>query len=63
MRKEFTQIAEKIMDRKVEGQSEKSRQIYFLVKCKGLPDLEAIGGKLGKRYNTITVREANQGLS
>ena len=41
VRKEFTRAAEKILDRKIEGQSKKNRRTFYLVKWKGLPDSKA----------------------
>ena len=41
VRKEFTRVAEKILDWKVEGQSKKNRITFYLVKWKGLPVSEA----------------------
>lgn len=39
--KESTRAAEKILDRKIEGQSKKNRRTFYLVKWKGLPESEA----------------------
>lgn len=41
IRTQFEKEAEAILDRKVEGQSQKNRRVYYLVKWKGAPIEEA----------------------
>ncbi|KAM0938811.1 putative chromatin remodeling & transcriptional activation CHROMO-DOMAIN family [Dioscorea sansibarensis] len=46
MRKEFTRVAEKILDQKVEGQSKKNRNTFYLVKWKGSTYQRQAGKKI-----------------